>query len=49
MAEAFDLVIQGGVVVTGAGMARADVGVRGETIAAVAANLPSEGTKCIGQ
>ncbi len=45
MTEAFDLLIQGGVVVTGAGMARADVGVRGETIAAVAANLPSEGAR----
>ena len=45
MAEAFELLIRGGVVVTGAGMARADVGVRGETIAAVAANLPSEGTR----
>lgn len=45
MAEAFELLIQGGVVVTGAGMARADVGVRGETIAAVAANLPAEGTR----
>jgi dihydropyrimidinase len=45
MAEAFELLIQGGMVVTGAGMARADVGVRGETIAAVAANLPAEGTR----
>jgi dihydropyrimidinase len=45
MTEAFDLLIQGGVVVTGAGMARADVGVRGEAIAAVAADLPAEGAQ----
>ena len=45
MTEAFDLLIQGGVVVTGAGMARADVGVQGETIAAVAADLPQEGAR----
>ena len=45
MTEAFDLLIQGGVVVTGAGMARADVGVRGETVAAVAADLPQEGAQ----
>ena len=45
MIEPFDLVIQGGVVVTGAGMARADVGVWGETIAAVAADLPTENVK----
>lgn len=41
----FDLIIQDGLVVTGAGMARADVGVRGETIAAVAADLPTEGAR----
>ena len=44
MAEAFDLLIRDGVVVTGAGMARADVGVCGETVAAVAPDLPAEGT-----
>jgi dihydropyrimidinase len=42
MAEGFDLLIKDGVVVTGQGMTRADVGVRGETIAAVAAHLPPE-------
>ena len=45
MTEAFDLLIQGGVVVTGARMARADVGVRGETIAAVGSDLPTEGAR----
>ena len=45
MTEAFDLLIQGGVVVTGGSIARADVGVRGETIAAVAADLPKEGAR----
>ena len=45
MTKTFDLLIRGGVVVTGAGMARADVGIRGETIAAVAADLPPEGAR----
>lgn len=45
MPEAFDLLIRGGTVVTGSGMARADVGVRGEAVAAVAPDLPSEGAK----
>jgi len=45
MSEAFDVIVRGGVVVTGAGMARADVGVRGETIAAVAPDLPTEGAR----
>ncbi len=45
MTEKFDLLIQGGVVVTGAGMTRADVAVRGETIAAVGPNLPAEGAR----
>jgi dihydropyrimidinase len=45
MTGAFDLLVQGGVVVTGAGIARADVGVRGETIAAVAADLPQGGAQ----
>ena len=45
MAQTFDLLIRGGVVVTGAGMARADVGVCGDTIATVAADLPPEGAQ----
>jgi len=45
MAEEFDLLIKHGVVVTGEGMTRADVGVRGDTIAAVTANLPPEGAR----
>jgi len=44
MDESFDLVLAGGVVVTGEGMRRADVGVRGETVAAVEPDLPREGT-----
>ncbi len=47
MTETFDLLIRDGVVVTGAGMVRADVGVRGETIAAVAPDLPTEGAQQI--
>ncbi|MGC8837632.1 MAG: dihydropyrimidinase [Anaerolineae bacterium] len=43
MAEPFDVVIRGGIVVTGAGMARADVGIRGEQVAAVGPDLPVEG------
>lgn len=43
MQEPFDLLIQNGVVVTGTGVAKADVGVHGEKITAVAAGLPSEG------
>ncbi len=43
MAEPFDLLVQGGLVVTGAGVARADVGVRREKVATVGANLPTEG------
>jgi len=39
----FDLLLTGGTVVTGAGMRRADVGVRGETFAAVEPDLPREG------
>jgi len=42
-AEAFDYLIRGGLVVTGEGMVRADVGIRGEKVAAVAAGLPAEG------
>ena len=45
MPEEFDLIIRGGTVVAGTGMARADVGVRGETIAAVAADLPTAGVR----
>jgi len=47
MTAAFDLLIQGGMVVTGAGLARADVGVRGETVAAVAADLPAKDARRI--
>jgi dihydropyrimidinase len=43
MHEPFDLLIQGGLVVTGRAVKRADVGVRGEKIAAVGADLPAEG------
>ncbi len=39
MTEPFDLLVRGGLVVTGAGVARADVGIRGEQVAAVAAGL----------
>jgi dihydropyrimidinase len=45
MTQAFDLLIRGGLVVTGAGVARADVGMRGERIAAVAADLPTESAR----
>ena len=37
MNDAYDLLFTGGTVVTGSGMRRADVGVRGETIAAAPA------------
>jgi len=43
--EKFDLLLVGGTVVTGERMRRADVGVRGEMIAAVDADLPREGAK----
>jgi dihydropyrimidinase len=39
----FDLLLVGGTVVTGEGLRRADVGVRGETVAAVAPDLPRQG------
>jgi dihydropyrimidinase len=42
MGEPFDLLVRGGLVVTGAGVARADVGIRGEQVAAVAAGLSTE-------
>jgi len=47
MTEAFDFLIQGGVVVTGAGMARADVGIRGEEVSAVARGIPANGVRRI--
>lgn len=43
MPERYDLLLAGGVVVTGLGMRRADVGVRDGVIAAVGAGLPAEG------
>ena len=45
MQEAYDLVIKNGMLVTGQGMKRADLGVRGERIAAVEECLPAEGAK----
>jgi len=42
MENQFDRVLIDGVVVTGEGMRRADVGIRGETIAAVETDLPRE-------
>lgn len=42
MEKQFDLLLIGGTIVTGAGIRRADVGVRGETVAAVEADLPRE-------
>src|SRR5512143_973333 len=45
MANQFDLLLAGGTVVTGGGIRRADVGVKGEAIAAVEANLPREAAR----
>ncbi|MBE9508412.1 MAG: amidohydrolase family protein, partial [Chloroflexi bacterium] len=45
MEKQFDLLLVGGTVVTGEGMRRADVGVRGEVIATVEPDLPREGAK----
>jgi dihydropyrimidinase len=45
MTQPYDLVIRGGLVVTGAGTARADVGVSGTKIAAVEKDLPVEGAR----
>ncbi|NLE76265.1 MAG: dihydropyrimidinase [Chloroflexi bacterium] len=45
MAETFDVLIRGGMVVNGSGMQRADVGIRGEKLAAVAANLEPKAAK----
>ena len=42
MEKQLDLLLVGGTVVTGEGIRRADVGVRGETIVAVEPNLPRE-------
>ena len=42
MEKPFDLLLVGGTVVTGQGMCRADVGVRGEVITAIEADLPRE-------
>ncbi len=42
MEKPFDLLLVGGTAVTGKGMHRADVGVRGEVIAAIEADLPRE-------
>ena len=42
MAKTFDVLIQGGLVVTGAGIRKADVGVQGEQIASVGPGLKSE-------
>src|SRR5512134_3157541 len=45
MSEAYDLLFVGGTVVTGTGMRRADVAVRGETIVAVQPDLPRESAR----
>ncbi len=45
MAEQFDLVFIGGLLVTGSGIQRADLGVRGEQVAAIAPDLPAEGAR----
>lgn len=45
MEKGFDLLLVGGTVVTGQGMRRADVGVRGEVVAAVEADLPHEAAR----
>jgi dihydropyrimidinase len=42
-AQTFDYLIRGGLVVTGEGIVRADVGIRGETVVAVSADLSPEG------
>jgi dihydropyrimidinase len=43
--QTFDLLLVGGTVVTGQGTRRADVGVRGEVIAAIKADLPREAVR----
>ncbi len=45
MEKQFDLLLAGGTVVTGEGIRRADVGVQGETIAAVEPDLPPEAAR----
>jgi len=45
MNERYDLLFAGGTVVTGVGMRRADVGVRGETIVAVEPDLPRQAAR----
>jgi len=45
MTETFDCLIRSGLVVTGEGIVRADVGIRGETVAAVSADLSPQGAK----
>ncbi|MCX6029415.1 MAG: amidohydrolase family protein [Chloroflexi bacterium] len=45
MNQQFDILLTNGIVVTGSGIRRADVAVRGETIAAVAPNLPREAAR----
>ena len=42
MAKAYDLIIRNGLVVTGSEIRKADVGIRGEKIAAVAFRLPAK-------
>ena len=45
MNEEYDLLFVGGTVVTGAGIHRADVGVKGETITVIKPHLPREGAR----
>ena len=45
MNQDYDLLFVGGTVVTGAGLQRADVGVKGETITVVKPHLPREGAR----
>jgi dihydropyrimidinase len=45
MEKHFDLLLAGGMIVTGKGKRRADVGVRGERVAAVAADLPRKAAR----
>ncbi len=48
MSNDFDVLIQGGMVVTGAGMTRADVGIRGEKVAEIGPDLePGRGRRTI--
>jgi dihydropyrimidinase len=45
MEKRYDLLLAGGTVITGSGVRRADVGVRGGTVAAVGPNLSREGAR----